>query len=77
MRRGGLVAGLAIAVPEPLKAACRGSQILSVNVGCFGWEAITIPELIGMLPSRMHKETTALRTRTSYLDNLFTGVFAP
>jgi hypothetical protein len=72
MRWGGLVAGLAIGVPEPLKAACKGSQILSLNVGCFGCEAITIPALRGMLPNTMQKDRTALRTAD--LENHFTGV---
>jgi hypothetical protein len=73
---GGLVTGLAMGMPDTLRAGCKGSQILTVIVGCFGWEAITIPELMGMLPSRMHKEITALRRRTSYLENRFTGVCA-
>jgi hypothetical protein len=74
MRCGELVAGLAIGMPNTLRAACKGSQTLSVTVGCFAWEAITTPELSGMLPNRMQKETTMLRTRTSYLGNHFTGV---
>ena len=73
IRCGGLVAGLAIGVPDTLRAGCRGSQKLSVTVGCFGWEAITIAALSGMLPTRMHKEIIALRTRTLYLENHFTG----
>src|SRR5712691_10165830 len=74
MSRGGLVAGLAIGVPEPPKAACNGSQILSVNVTCFGWEAISIPVLSGRLPNIMQKERKALRTCTSDFGNRFTGV---
>ena len=72
MRRGGLVAGLAIEVLEPLKAACKGSQTLSLNVGCFGCEAVTIPALRGKLPNTMQKERTVLRTAD--LANHFTGV---
>jgi hypothetical protein len=70
---GGLVAGLARGVPDTPRAGCRGSQMLSVSVGCFGCEAITIPELSGMLPTRMQKATTAFRTRTD-LETHFTGV---
>ena len=72
-RRGGLVAGLAIGMPDTLRAACGGSQTLGMIVACFGWEAITTPELSGMLPNSMQKETTVPRTRTSYLENRFTG----
>jgi hypothetical protein len=61
-------------MPDTLRAACEGSQTLSVTVACFGWEAITTPELSGMLPNRMQKETTVLRPRTSYLENRFTAV---
>jgi hypothetical protein len=61
-------------MPNTLRAVCKGAQTLSVTVGCFAWEAITTPELSGMLPNRMQKETTMLRTRTSYLGNRFTGV---
>jgi hypothetical protein len=74
MRCGELVAGLAIGMLDTLRAACKGSQTLSVTVGCFAWEAITTPELGGMLPNRMQKETTMLRTRVSYLENHFTGL---
>src|SRR5437763_16055924 len=71
---GGLIAGLAIGIPDTLTAGCEGSQILTMIVDCFGWEAIAIPVLSGMLPSRMHKETTAFRTSTSYSENRFTGL---
>ena len=74
MRRGGFVAGRAIRIPEPPKAACKGSQILSAKVTCFGWETISIPALSGMLPNRMQKERKALRTCTSDFGNRFTGV---
>jgi hypothetical protein len=69
----GLLRAWQLGVPDKPRAACRGLQKLSVTVGWFGSEAITIPELSGMLPTRMHKETTALRTRTLYLENHFTG----
>jgi hypothetical protein len=69
---GALVAGLAIGKGDKLKAACKGSQILIVIVGSFGWEAVTIRELTGILPKSMHRETTTLRTRASYVENRFT-----
>jgi hypothetical protein len=77
MRRGGLVADLAIGVLEPFKAACKGSQILSANVTSFGLEAITMPELSWTLPNKMQIEKRALRARTSDLKKHFTGVSHP
>ena len=71
---GGLVAGLAIGKGDTLKAGCKGSQILIVIVSSFGWQAVTIRELTGILPTRMHRETTTLRTRASYFENRFTDV---
>jgi hypothetical protein len=67
MRRGGPVAGRAIGVSVTLRAGCKGAQILSVNIGRF--EAITIPELSGMLPNRMLSARTALTMPTSDLES--------
>jgi hypothetical protein len=63
--------------PEPFKAVCKSSQILSVNDICFGWAAITIPTLSGMLPNTMQRARKALTIRKSDLDNHFTGVLHP
>jgi hypothetical protein len=71
---GGLVASLAIGKGDTLKGGCKGSQILIVIVGSFGWEAVTIRELTGILPKSMHRETTTLRMRASYVENRFTHV---
>jgi hypothetical protein len=72
--RGGLVAGLAIGKGDMLKAGCNGTQTLIVIVGSFGWEVVTICELTGILPKRIHKEKMTQRTRTSYFEDHLTAV---
>ena len=75
LKCGGLVAGLAIGTPDKVRAACEGPQISTVIVGCVGWEATTIPELTGMLPSKTQNDRTALRMGSSHLQSRFTGIF--
>ena len=69
MSCGELVAGLAIGMPETLRAASKGSQTLSVSVGRLGWEAIAMPVLSGKLPNNIAIARMALTMRASDLES--------